>query len=244
LLISGKRHEETGGWSERAIVQAMKNGNRPLDKNSIKRFYDWLGEKLDTQSFYEQSGLDVLAHHGQFDSAHAVFEFGCGTGRLAEQLFREYLPPDCHYSATDISPNMAAITRERLKPWEGRTSIMVSAGGVGLDYGDARFDRFICTYVIDLLNDTESFKLMGEAYRVLQPDGLLCLVSITPGVTFLSRIMMRTWQFINKLNPILTGGCRPVRLRRFVQEKKWSVVYHQVLSKYGVAIEIVIARRR
>lgn len=222
----------------------MKNGNRPMDKNSIKRFYDWLGVRLDTQSFYEQSGLNELLRYGQFDSAHAVFEFGCGTGRLAHQLLAEYLPSNCHYTAVDISPNMAAITRARLNCWEDRTNIMVSTGGVELDFGDANFDRFISTYVVDLLSDEEAIKLIDEARRVLRPDGLLCLVSITPGVTWFSRFVMRTWQFINKLHPMLTGGCRPVKLLRFIPEGKWNIESRQVLSRYGVAIEIVIARRR
>lgn len=121
---------------------------------------------------------------------------------------------------------------------------MVSTGDIFLNFEDTRFDRFICTFVIDLLNDMESFELTKEAYRVLRPVGLLYLVSISHGVSLISRVMMRSWQFINKLNPIHTGGCRPVRLRRFIPGQKWSVTYHQVLSKYGVVIEIVIVSRR
>ncbi|GMR18298.1 MAG: hypothetical protein BMS9Abin33_0704 [Gammaproteobacteria bacterium] len=139
---------------------------------------------------------------------------------------------------------MVAITRGRLQPWADRTSIMVSTGRVELDYGDASFDRFISTYVVDLLSDEEALMLIEEAYRVLRPDGLLCLVSITPGVTWLSGFVMRTWQLINKLHPMLTGGCRPVRLPRFIPDEKWDTEHHQVLTRYGVAIEVVIARRR
>jgi len=222
----------------------LKIVNRKSHREAIKGFYDWLGTKLDTQSFYEQSGLNELISHGQFYSAYTVFEFGCGTGRLAEQLLRDYLPSDCRYHAIDISPNMVAITNERLMPWRDRINIMVSTGDILLSFEDASFDRFICTFVIDLLNDTESFELTKEAYRVLRQDGLLCLVSISHGVSLVSRILMRSWHFINNLNPMLTGGCRPVRLRRFIPDEKWSVKYNQVLSKYGVAIEIVIARRR
>lgn len=214
------------------------------NKESIKRFYDRLGSRLDSQSFYEQSGLDVLIRHGQFDSAHAVFEFGCGTGRLAEQLLSKYLPPDCRYSAIDISPNMVAITRERLKPWEDRTSIVVTSGSVELDYIDGSFDRFISTYVVDLLSEADASRLIEEAHRVLRPDGLLCLVSITSGITLFSRIVMRSWQLLNKLHPMLTGGCRPVRLLRFIHEEKWKLDFSQVLSRYGVTIEVVIASRR
>ena len=59
---------------------------RVLNKKTIQRIYDWIGTKLDSQSFYEQSGLDEVIKYGQFDIAHTVFEFGCGTGRFAQQL--------------------------------------------------------------------------------------------------------------------------------------------------------------
>lgn len=218
--------------------------SRERNKELIKRVYNWLGAKLDTQAFYEQSGVDEVIRHGRFDSAYTVFEFGCGTGRLAHQLLAEYLSSDCLYSAVDISPKMVAITRARLEPWEDRTSISVSTGSVELDYADSSFDRFICIYVIDLLSDADAFRLIEDAHRILRPDGLLCLVSITPGITLFSRMLMSILQFINKLHPVLTGGCRPVRLLRFIPEEKWYIDYHHVLSRYGVAIEIVIARRR
>jgi len=212
-----------------------------LDKQSIKRFYDRLGTRLDSQAFYEQSGLDVLIRYGHFESAHAVFEYGCGTGRLAKQLLQEYLPSDCHYTAIDISDNMIATTCKRLERWKERTCIEVSTGSVVLDYDDDSFDRFVCTYVVDLLSDDDAFKLIEEARRVLRPDGLLCLVSIRPGDTWFSKMVMRVWHLIYKLNPILTGGCRPISLLVFIPEKKWDIINYQLISRYGVAIEIVIA---
>jgi len=64
---------------------------------------------------------------------HVVFEFGCGTGRLARQLLTEYLPADCRYTAVDISPKMVEITRVRLKPWQDRSNTMVTTGNIELD---------------------------------------------------------------------------------------------------------------
>ncbi len=139
---------------------------------------------------------------------------------------------------------MVAITRKQLKRWQDRINIVLSTGSVQLDFENGRFDRFISTYVVDLLSDEEAINLIEEAHRVLRQDGLLCLVSITPGVTLFSRMVMGTWRFINKLNPILTGGCRPVRLPEFISEKKWNIEHHQVITRYGVVIEVVIASRR
>jgi hypothetical protein len=40
----------------------------------------------------------LIAHVG-FGEAHAVFEFGCGTARFAEELLADHLPPDSRYVA-------------------------------------------------------------------------------------------------------------------------------------------------
>jgi len=121
---------------------------------------------------------------------------------------------------------------------------MVSTGRVELDYKDDNFDRFISTYVVDLLSDSEALKLIEEARRVLRPDGLLCLVSITPGTTWFSKIIMGIWQSINRLSPLLTGGCKPVRLLEYIPEDNWGIDIRQIISRYGVAIEVVIASPR
>lgn len=218
--------------------------SKVLDKKTMRRLYDWIGSKLDSQSFYEQSGLDEVIRHGAFDTARAVFEFGCGTGRFAQQLFAKYLPAEARYTAIDISPTMVAITRKRLQAWEARTSVLVSEGSVRLDFADKQFDRFICSYVVDLLSDEEAILLIDEAHRILKEGGLMCLVSITTGTNWFSKLLMASWQLLNRLHPLLTGGCRPVRLRRLIKKDKWKIDFHEVLSKYGVTVEVLIALRK
>ena len=45
------------------------------------------GAKSDTQCFYEQPALTDLVAHLELAGAEKVIEFGCGTGRLAEEVF-------------------------------------------------------------------------------------------------------------------------------------------------------------
>ena len=80
---------------------------RSLSRQQARRYYDRLGRKLDSQAFYEQSGLDALCAHGRFSAAQSVFGFGCGTGRLAGDLFRHYPGPRARDRAVDISPRIA-----------------------------------------------------------------------------------------------------------------------------------------
>jgi ubiquinone/menaquinone biosynthesis C-methylase UbiE len=58
-----------------------------LSYEQAKRFYDWMGAKQDTQCFYEQPALADLVAHLELTRSEKVIEFGCGTGRFAEELF-------------------------------------------------------------------------------------------------------------------------------------------------------------
>ena len=45
--------------------------------------------------------------------------------------------------------------------------------GPRFDLSDATFDRFISTYVLDLLSEENIDSLLSEAYRILRTGGLL-----------------------------------------------------------------------
>lgn len=215
-----------------------------LSPQQARRFYDWLGRKMDSQAFYERSSLDELCAHGSFKNAQAVFEFGCGTGRLAAHLFRHFLGSRACYRGVDISPRMVDIARERLQPWHDRAIVEVSDGSASLPLPDSSYDRFVSTYVIDLLSESDARQLLAEAHRILSPQGLLCLASITSGTTAASRAVMHTWQWLSRLHPLLVGGCRPIELTSLVAQDKWLLDHHQILTRWGVATEVVVAHRR
>jgi len=80
-----------------------------------------------------------------------------------------------------------------------------------------------------------------EASRVLIPGGKLCLVSLTTGVTFSSRIVSKLWSTVSRLHAPLVGGCRPIRLDSYVDQDGWSVDYRNVVTQFGVPSEVLIA---
>ena len=143
-----------------------------LSREDAPRFYDWLGAAQDTQAFYEDPAIADLVAHASLETARAVFEFGCGTGRLATHLLADVLRRDCLYRAIDISPQMVRLANQRLVPWRGRATVEVSSGAMLLPFSDARFDRFIATYVLDLLAFEDIRVLLAEARearRLLRP---------------------------------------------------------------------------
>ena len=172
------------------------------------RFYDMLGVGLDTQTFYETAALHDLVVHLKLATGRSVVEFGCGTGRLAAELLSVHLPNDATYFGLDVSNTMVRLAKGRLCPFAGRAEVRQSDGTPYIDTPDATFDKFISTYVLDLLSDEEIRAVLKEAHRVLKPDGLLGLVSLTNGPDPFSRLVSRTWRGLHRISPwlVMTGG--------------------------------------
>lgn len=68
-----------------------------LTHAEARAVYDRFGARQDRQSFYEDEALADLLAHLAFREAQAVFEFGCGTGRLAKTLLDNHLPATAYY---------------------------------------------------------------------------------------------------------------------------------------------------
>ncbi|MFP4002813.1 MAG: class I SAM-dependent methyltransferase [Alphaproteobacteria bacterium] len=216
---------------------------RQISSREAAAFYDRLGRGLDTQRFYEDPAADDMVAHGDFGAARHVVDFGCGTGRLAERLLKSCLPRDARLLALDVSARMVEITAERLAPFGARARAVTTDGGMALPLEDGAADRVIATYVVDLLREEDARRFIAEAHRVLEPGGLLCLVSLTVGQGPVSRAVCGLWNFLHRINPVWTGGCRPVRLAPLLGPE-WELRHHRTLVRFGVPSEIVVAGKR
>ena len=218
--------------------------DRYLSPERARRFYDRLGSAQDWQAFYENPAVNELIVHAAFDSAESVFEFGCGTGALAARLLQHHLPADAHYIGLDISGTMVSLAQERLKPWSERARVYQGDGSPHISQPDGSFDRFISTYVFDLLAPDFIHQLLSEAHRVLAPGGKLCLVSMTFGASPLSRAVCWGWQRLWRLSPGIVGGCHPIELCDYASSNDWSLVNRATLTSWGISSEVVIASTR
>jgi ubiquinone/menaquinone biosynthesis C-methylase UbiE len=223
----------------------MRGGNSEttLSPAAARALYDRIGRWQDTQRLYEDRATDDLIVHADFRNAGAVLEFGSGTGRLAERLLRDQLPATCRYHGIDLSSTMVGLARARLAPWRDRAGVEQSDGSPRIQAPDQSFDRFVSTYVLDLLSTEDIAGVVQEAHRLLSPDGLLCLVSATHGRTAVERLVMGVAGRLHAFSPTLVGGCRAVDLRSFLESDHWRVVHRNVVSKWGIASEVLVAAR-
>jgi len=217
---------------------------RVASQDRIEGFYDWFAARQDWQTFYENRALTALLDHADFGSATAIFELGMGTGRFAEHLLSGCLSDCCRYAGIDVSGTMVGLAKQRLKRWEDRVSILHTEPSAGIPADDLSFDRFVATYVLDLLPEAQIAAFVNEAHRILLPHGLLCLVSLTKGETPLSRAVCALWTGLHRINPLLVGGCRPIRLSRHVTLGPWEYRFHRIITAFGVPSEVLVAAKK
>ena len=214
-----------------------------LSHAAARALYDRIGRWQDTQRFYEDEATADLIAHADLQEAQSVFEFGVGTGRLAARLLGDYLPATSRYFGIDISATMVTLARERLARWRDRARVEQSDGSPAIHTPDGTFDRFMSTYVFDLLSSEDIAAVLAEARRVLAPAGLLCLVSATHGRTPSERLIMALAGRLHALSPTLVGGCRAIDLSCALERENWRVIHHAVVSKWAIPSEVLVASR-
>jgi SAM-dependent methyltransferase len=113
---------------------------------------------------FEPSALTFLTHIGSPNVGSAL-EVSCGTGRLTKHL-RTYFPASTKFIASDVSGDMIAVAKEKLKDASIEFKI---ADAQQLPFPDNSFDLVLCQHGIMFFPD----KLKGfeEAFRVLKPGG-------------------------------------------------------------------------
>jgi len=217
------------------------SANHTLSQTEAQALYDRLGRGQDTQAFYEDPAFDVLIAHGAFGTAASILEIGCGTGRLAERVLRHHCSSTARYAGVDLSPRMVDIARDRLASFGDRARVVPSDGSFTFEGADGSQDRVVATYLLDLLSEADIHSFLAEAHRLLTTDGRLCLAGLTEGESLLGRFVTSFWTALHAVRPQWVGGCRPLRMRRFLEPDSWQVLHHEVVRRWGVPSEVLIA---
>jgi len=216
---------------------------KTLTREQAQRVYNRIGSFQDAQAFYEDRALEEMTRRSEFGKAERVFEFGCGTGRYAQRLLRDHLSEEAIYLGVDISPTMIELAHQRLASFVSRACVELCDGSLPESSAAETFDRFVSTYVLDLLSVTDIHATLRGAHSRLRPGGLLCLTSLSFAPSAPSRIILAGWSLLRAVHPALVGGCRPLELLDYISEPDWRVEHTARIVQYGVPSQIVIAAR-
>lgn len=222
----------------------MSEAARTLSHAEAKGFYDRLGSVQDWQWPFEQPARAAMVEQLALAEATAVFELGCGTGRFAKDLLERRLPLEARYLAVDVSDTMLRLSKSALSRFGARVEVRGSSGELRFDVPDGSIDRFVSTYVLDLLSESDVSAALGEAHRMLEPGGLLGLTSLTHGATRLAQRIERIWLTLHRGDPARTGGCRPLDLLDLLPREAWEVRHHEVVTRLGISSEVLVAAPR
>jgi len=108
---------------------------------------------------------DELVERLDVDANTEALEVGAGSGALAEALSGRVKS----LLATDFSPKMVEVLRERMQAVGAANVTCEVMDGQALELEDASFDRAACSFALMLFPDRA--KGFSELHRVLRPGG-------------------------------------------------------------------------
>jgi ubiquinone/menaquinone biosynthesis C-methylase UbiE len=164
-----------------------------------------------------------------------VLEIGCGTASTALEI----APHVTHLTATDISPAMIEIARE--KAWEASvrniTLATAEVGDAALAQG-APFDAVLALNLLHLVPDQEA--ALRQIHGVLKPGGLFISKTACLGERWFFKPMVSAMRAIGKA-PFVTHQ-REGELRRAILSAGFEVV--EELSQPGMAPRLYMVARK
>lgn len=141
------------------------------------RFWDRIAQKYAADPIADMVGYErtLEAARSALGANMKAYEFGCGTGTTALRL----APSVAHITATDISPNMIAIAREKAKA-QGIVNVSFEVGAPEqAPYPNERFDVVLGFNVLHLI--AARAEALRSVHRLLKPGGVF--ISKTPCLT-------------------------------------------------------------
>jgi ubiquinone/menaquinone biosynthesis C-methylase UbiE len=144
-------------------MSTINSLSHPFDfSGSVPKHYDQYSGPM----FFEPYAIEV-SNRIDPSSVHVALELASGTGRVTRHL-RAVLPSTIKLIASDLSADMLAVAKEKLKAldisWE-----MIDAEQ--LPFEDESIDLVVCCFGYMFVQD--KLKAFTEAYRVLRPGGVL-----------------------------------------------------------------------
>jgi hypothetical protein len=134
------------------------------------------------------------------------------------------------------------LAQVRLARFGSRVTVEQTEGSLQFEAASGSYDRFVSTYVADLLSASDITTLLAEAHRLLVPEGRLCLVSLTHGTRWLSRLVTGLWTGIHRLMPMLVGGCRPLDPGVLLPAHTFHLEYIHVVTAFDIPSEVIVAK--
>jgi ubiquinone/menaquinone biosynthesis C-methylase UbiE len=130
-------------------------------------------------NLYQAKFMDVSMYHDTFDifcnnlskqSAH-VLELACGPGNITHYLLSKR--PELNILGTDLAPNMIELAK--INNPSAQFQLLDSRD---LKTLNKTYDALMCGFILPYLSKEEAIRLIGDAYKVLNPEGVIYISTI------------------------------------------------------------------
>ncbi len=180
-------------------------------------------------------GLQLLAAQ----PGERVLEIGCGTGTSLIALAK-VAGEQGRVFGLDLSPGMLSVAAKKLKKKNLLQRVDLRQGNaLRLPYQQASMDAVFMAFTLELFDTPEIPLVLRECRRVLKPDGRLAVVAMSKmgGV----KGMQRAYEWFHTRYP-RSIDCRPIYLRRSLEQNGFFVIEHRQVSLTGLGVEIAVTK--
>jgi demethylmenaquinone methyltransferase/2-methoxy-6-polyprenyl-1,4-benzoquinol methylase len=203
--------------------------------------YDQLSRWYDVLAGSSERGLvDLALQKLAVREGESVLEVGFGTGHGILSL-AQAVGPKGRVCGVDVSSGMLGVTRAKVGQAALSDSVRLCRGdAVHLPLAPRSFDAIFMSFTLELFDTPEIPMVLRECQRVLRADGRICVAAMSKeGETGL---MGRLYEWAHRTFPRYVD-CRPIHLRRALQEADLRVVDETEMSMWGLPVAIVVAKK-
>jgi len=210
-------------------------------KREAKANYDRIARWYDlAEGFWERKLRSFGLRELGSSEGEIILDVGVGTGTETLALAGS-VGESGRVVGIDISSKMLGVARARIEKegLAGRVSLL-QCDAASLPFKAESFDRLFMSFTLELF-DTPEIPLVLEEFReVLRPGGRIAIVSLTKsGGGSLARDI---YELFHDRFPSVVD-CRPIFVRRALEEAGFEVAEATLSSIWGLPVEIVLAEK-
>jgi demethylmenaquinone methyltransferase/2-methoxy-6-polyprenyl-1,4-benzoquinol methylase len=198
----------------------------------LSRWYDWL------EGGWEKKARDIGLAKLDAIPGERVLEIGFGTGHCIVSLARTIGESEWVYGV-DLSAGMCTTTQSRVGAAgvSGRVQL-VQGDATSLPFRSGWFDVIFMSFALELLDTPEIPQTLHQWWTILRDGGRVCVVALS--MEGESTWMRRLYEWGHRRFPTLLD-CRPIFVRRELQEAGFRTLDATQVSLWGLPVEIVLA---
>ena len=200
--------------------------------NKLSRWYDVLAGS------FEKKPRELALRKLNVAEGERVLEVGFGTGHCIMALARS-VGGSGSVAGIDISEGMLDITSRKVSEAGLADRVELRRGdATQLPFESDTFDAIFTSFTLELFDTPDIPVVLGECKRVLRQGGRICVASMSKDGE--AGILLKLYEWGHRTLPSYVD-CRPIFVRRALEDAGFKVVDVTKVSMWGLLGEIVVA---